>query len=53
MLLLLSADFFSKLNFQKSLFRDTVTVSNDLGPNCLQLQKTTTVDRDNCSVLNS
>ena len=49
MLLLLSADFFSKLTFSKNPFRNTSRVSNgfdpdqdrhtvgpDLGPNCLQ-----------------
>ena len=47
--LLSSADFFSKLNFSKNSFRNTIKVSNsldpdqdrpyvgpDLGPNCLQ-----------------
>ena len=49
MLLLLSADFFSKLTFSKQSFRNTIRVSNcldpdqdrlnvgpDLGPNCLK-----------------
>ena len=49
MLLLSSAEFFSKLPFQKNSFRNTIRVSNgldrdqerhsvcpDLGPNCLQ-----------------
>ena len=49
MLLLSSADFFSKLTFSKNSFRNTIRVSNgldpdkdrravgpDLGPNCLQ-----------------
>ena len=49
MLLLLSADFFSKLNFSKNSFRKYIRVSKsldpdqdkysvgpDLGPNCLE-----------------
>ena len=49
MLLLSSADFFSKLTFSKDSFRNTIRMSNsldsdqdphsvgpDLGPNCLQ-----------------
>ena len=49
MLLLLSADFFSKLTFSKISYRNIIRVSNsldpdqdrqcvspDLGPNCLQ-----------------
>ena len=50
MLLLWSADFFSKLTFSNNSFRNSIRVSNslypgqdphfvgpDLGPNCLQL----------------
>ena len=33
MLLLSSADFFSKLTFPKYTFRNTIRVSNDLDPN--------------------
>ena len=49
MILVSSADFFSKLTFSKNSFRNTIRVSNsldpdqdlhsvgpDLGPNCLQ-----------------
>ena len=40
MLLLSSADFFSKFTLKKNSFRNTIGMSNglysDLGPNCLQ-----------------
>ena len=39
MLLLSSADFFSKLHFSKNSFRNTIRVSNGLDP-----------DQDRCSV---
>ena len=58
MLLLLSADFFSKLPFSNNSFRNTIRVSNgldtdkdqhyvgpDLGPNCLERLS---ADNKNC-----